>query len=291
MPPRAHAGRHPDATHGCANAHTGDIRGWWIWAYWINPVTYSMRALTLNEFTAPRWAIPDPQNPAQTLGVAVLQTYGYDHAHWWRFAPIGILCGYIILMNVIIALALRFLSGALLRIPYPPRIPRHTPLCPLLCVCHAESDTAEPLHLANAEPNQKTAVIPAEKDREAMPDDSSHGRSRAERPSFHDDRPAAQSNGKLPTTHPSNGHLANGLAVHAANGHSDSWEEVRAGKGGKPVANRHANGVAADVEKGADGDGKPTDRGMVLPFSPVTVTFYDLHYFVPLPEARIQWIW
>jgi len=100
------------ATYGCADPHAGDIRGWWIWAYWVNPVTYSMRALTMNEFTAPRWAIPDPQNPAQTLGVAVLQTYGYDHAHWWRFAPIGILCGYIILMNVIIALALRFLSGA-----------------------------------------------------------------------------------------------------------------------------------------------------------------------------------
>ena len=90
----------------------GDIRGWWIWAYWVNPVTYSMRALTLNEFTAPRWAIPDPQNPAQTLGIAVLQTYGYDHAHWWRFAPIGILCGYIVLMNGVIAVALRLLSGA-----------------------------------------------------------------------------------------------------------------------------------------------------------------------------------
>ena len=71
-----------------------------------------MRALTLNEFTAPRWAIPDPQNPAQTLGVAVLQTYGYNHAHWWRFAPIGVLCGYIVLMNAVIAVALRFLSGA-----------------------------------------------------------------------------------------------------------------------------------------------------------------------------------
>ena len=98
--------------YGCAESHAGDIRGWWIWAYWVNPVTYSMRALTLNEFTAPRWAIPDPQNPSKTLGAAVLQTYGYDHAHWWRFAPIGILCGYIILLNVIIALALRFLSGA-----------------------------------------------------------------------------------------------------------------------------------------------------------------------------------
>ncbi len=43
----------------------GDIRGWWIWVYWINPLTYSLRALTLNEFTDARWDIPDPQNPSQ----------------------------------------------------------------------------------------------------------------------------------------------------------------------------------------------------------------------------------
>ena len=45
------------------------IRGWWIWVYWINPLTYSLRALTLNEFTAPRWNIPDPQNPSQVMFV------------------------------------------------------------------------------------------------------------------------------------------------------------------------------------------------------------------------------
>ena len=44
---------------------SGSIRGWWIWVYWINPLTYSLRSLTLNEFTAPRWQIPDPQNPSQ----------------------------------------------------------------------------------------------------------------------------------------------------------------------------------------------------------------------------------
>ena len=45
--------------------NAGDIRGWWIWVYWINPLTYSLRALTLNEFTDVRWDIPDPQNPSQ----------------------------------------------------------------------------------------------------------------------------------------------------------------------------------------------------------------------------------
>jgi len=138
--------------------------------------------------------------------------------------------------------------------------------------------TPEPSGLANAEPNQKTAVIPTDKDKETPPDGSSHGRSRAEHPPFHDD--------VLPAKAADKAH-----AAHPANGHSASWKEVEGGKGGKPAANGHANGVAKDLENGADGDAKHADRGMVLPFSPVTVTFRDLHYFVPLPEVRVFWTW
>ena len=49
----------------------------------------------------------------QSLGKSVLSTYGYDHAYWWRFAPIGFLIFFIIVMNGITAVALRILSGVL----------------------------------------------------------------------------------------------------------------------------------------------------------------------------------
>ena len=49
----------------------------------------------------------------QSLGKAVLSTYGYDHAHWWRFAPIGFLVFFIVVMNGVTAVALRLLSGVL----------------------------------------------------------------------------------------------------------------------------------------------------------------------------------
>ena len=48
---------------------------------------------------------------------------------------------------------------------------------------------------------------------------------------------------------------------------------------------RRAASVSIDmhaVHAGADQGGI---RGMVLPFQPITVTFRDLHYFVPLPEV------
>ena len=140
--------------------------------------------------------------------------------------------------------------------------------------------------MAHAEPNQKTAVIPAERDREALPDDSSHGTSEAQHSQLQNDVRRAKTGSQPHAEHLAHGH---------SSGHSNGTEDGCVVKGGKPAANGHghgrANGVAEDVEKGADGDGKPADRGMVLPFSPVTVTFRDLHYFVPLPEvgSLIDW--
>jgi len=31
------------------------IKPWWIWGYWLSPLTYGQRAITVNEFTATRW--------------------------------------------------------------------------------------------------------------------------------------------------------------------------------------------------------------------------------------------
>lgn len=34
---------------------TGDIPNWWIWGYWISPMTYAFNGLAVNEMYAPRW--------------------------------------------------------------------------------------------------------------------------------------------------------------------------------------------------------------------------------------------
>jgi len=34
---------------------TDAIPKWWIWGYWISPVTYGYNALAVNELLAPRW--------------------------------------------------------------------------------------------------------------------------------------------------------------------------------------------------------------------------------------------
>ena len=57
------------------------------------------------------WALKTTLCVVQTLGTAILQTYGYNHEHWWRFAPIGFLIFFIVVMNGVTAVALRVLSG------------------------------------------------------------------------------------------------------------------------------------------------------------------------------------
>ncbi len=49
------------------------------------------------------------------------------------------------------------------------------------------------------------------------------------------------------------------------------------------------NGINGDVAVEVNGQGEvqtDDDRGMVLPFSPITISFRDIHYFVPLPAVR-----
>lgn len=31
------------------------IHPWWIWGYWLSPLSYAQNAIAVNEFLAPRW--------------------------------------------------------------------------------------------------------------------------------------------------------------------------------------------------------------------------------------------
>lgn len=35
---------------------TDDIKGWWIWGYWISPLMYGQNAIVINEFLGHQWS-------------------------------------------------------------------------------------------------------------------------------------------------------------------------------------------------------------------------------------------
>ncbi|KAK1645314.1 hypothetical protein QYE76_063119 [Lolium multiflorum] len=90
----------------------GDVRPWWIWAYWSSPMMYSQNAISVNEFLASRWAIPnnDTSIDATTVGKAILKAKGLFTTEGGFWISIGAIVGFAILFNIFYILALTYLS-------------------------------------------------------------------------------------------------------------------------------------------------------------------------------------
>ncbi|KAJ6842230.1 ABC transporter G family member 42-like [Iris pallida] len=85
------------------------IPKWWIWGYWISPLSYAYNALAVNEMLAPRWMdklAPD----GRKLGVAVLENAHVFPEKKWFWIGAGGLLGFAILFNVLFTLALAYLN-------------------------------------------------------------------------------------------------------------------------------------------------------------------------------------
>ncbi|CAL5033830.1 unnamed protein product [Urochloa decumbens] len=91
-----------------------DIKPWWIWGYWASPMMYSQNAISINEFLASRWAIPnnDTTIDAPTVGKAILKSKGLFTEEWGFWLSIGALIGFIILFNILYLWALTYLSSS-----------------------------------------------------------------------------------------------------------------------------------------------------------------------------------
>jgi Plant PDR ABC transporter associated len=79
-------------------------------AYWINPMAWAQQALAINEFTAPRWNTPSLV-PGLTLGQQLLSDHSYKTTNGYKWAAIGMVLFYTILLNCCIWLALAVLKG------------------------------------------------------------------------------------------------------------------------------------------------------------------------------------
>ncbi|KAL5156634.1 ABC transporter G family member 36 [Glycine soja] len=85
------------------------IPNWWIWGYWISPLTYGYNAFTVNELFAPRWSKPssDGRTP---IGIATLNNFDVFTEKRWYWIGVAALVGFIILYNVLFTFALMYLD-------------------------------------------------------------------------------------------------------------------------------------------------------------------------------------
>uniref|UniRef100_A0A7N1A3M5 ABC transporter domain-containing protein n=2 Tax=Kalanchoe fedtschenkoi TaxID=63787 RepID=A0A7N1A3M5_KALFE len=89
----------------------GQIPKWWIWGYWVSPMTYSYNAIAVNEFFAARWMSKLASDGVTPLGLAVLKSVGVDRNENWFWIGAAALLGFTVLFNVLFTLALTYLSA------------------------------------------------------------------------------------------------------------------------------------------------------------------------------------
>lgn len=97
----------------CGDSRADSVPPYWVWVCWINPLFYSFRALTLLEFTAPRWQTPftDASHPhVATLGDAVLESLDLNVSRAWIGATYPVLFCFVVVLNCGLVLAFKFLS-------------------------------------------------------------------------------------------------------------------------------------------------------------------------------------
>ncbi|KAG9455141.1 hypothetical protein H6P81_008045 [Aristolochia fimbriata] len=86
------------------------IKSGWLWAFWISPLQYSQRAVSVNEFTATRWSQRSAYGSNYTVGQNVLHSHSFPTNDDWYWIGVGVLSGYCVLFNVMVMLALSYLK-------------------------------------------------------------------------------------------------------------------------------------------------------------------------------------
>ncbi|KAG5122607.1 hypothetical protein JHK84_040947 [Glycine max] len=87
----------------------GMIKPWWIWGYWVSPLTYGQRAITVNEFTASRW-MKKSETGNSTVGYNILHSNSLPTGDYWYWIGIAVLIGYAFFFNNMVTVALTYLN-------------------------------------------------------------------------------------------------------------------------------------------------------------------------------------
>ncbi|KAL5748076.1 hypothetical protein ACOSP7_025115 [Xanthoceras sorbifolium] len=85
------------------------IKPWWIWGFWVSPLSYGQSAISVNEFTATRW-MEKSAIGSNTVGYNVLQAHSLPSGDYWYWIGVGVLLLYSLLFNALVTLALAYLN-------------------------------------------------------------------------------------------------------------------------------------------------------------------------------------
>ncbi|KAL3141609.1 hypothetical protein ABBQ32_004850 [Trebouxia sp. C0010 RCD-2024] len=239
------------------------IHPWVVWIYWMNPLQYAQKAILVNEFTGGHWQdkqYPYPPYLGRTLGDGVLLSLDMSSQYWWCWLGIAVSLAYILLLNVTLILCLAFL-------------PAYGDNATIAKTVEELEDRRASLYGEGRDADDVVIDLPAY-GADAVEDENgpagsmiqSHlGPLRDQHPSAHTPNvqplATARSEGLLPASSKS-------LPLHIQPASQTSSQRRSLDRG---AARIHLEG-----------------EGMVLPFEAMTMTFKDLHYWVPIPKESAR---
>ncbi|XP_076952055.1 pleiotropic drug resistance protein 1-like isoform X2 [Bidens hawaiensis] len=87
-----------------------DVKGWWLWGYWLSPMMYATNGLAVNEFLGHSWIAVSHMKHCITLGTRAITTRGLFAEAYWYWIAFAALLGFILVYNFCFALCLAFLD-------------------------------------------------------------------------------------------------------------------------------------------------------------------------------------
>ncbi|DBB05992.1 hypothetical protein WJX82_004698 [Trebouxia sp. C0006] len=267
------------------------VHPWVVWVYWIDPLQYAQRALIINEFTASRWG---------ALGPQLLSLRAFPNHYWWVWVSVGFLIGAIILFHFIIILAQKVLGP----LGNNAAVLSEEALRARDVALYGQSgkgdlddtvvDVAEQrrsrrsLALRGASKGDLTANNSAALSNRRLSLEKAQSRKAASSQKALDSRQTLEGQGIADGHQKPPGTAVNPLAdVETGQLHLDTAMET-----GDLATHSQATSNNADkLRSGGDSMRKTgnsfkesnVEKGMVLPFTPLTMTFHDVHYFVDCP--------
>ncbi|KAK9804995.1 hypothetical protein WJX73_009787 [Symbiochloris irregularis] len=88
-----------------------DVHVWDIGGYWSLPMSWIQNGLAINELTAPRWKRPDPGNPNQLLGDALLKSFDFRHSRLWIWLAFAFVIAWVVFLNLLLMAAATLLPA------------------------------------------------------------------------------------------------------------------------------------------------------------------------------------
>ncbi|KAH7554031.1 hypothetical protein JRO89_XS12G0099400 [Xanthoceras sorbifolium] len=85
------------------------IKPWWVWGFWVSPLSYGQRAISVNEFSVTRW-MEKSAIGNKTVGYNVLQAHSLPSGNYWYWIGVVVLLLYSFLFNGLVTLALAYLN-------------------------------------------------------------------------------------------------------------------------------------------------------------------------------------